>query len=166
MDYQQFQVDSENITIEWVYNISTCEVNHFMLEVFNLSRNTKLNTGNLEPVASYNSTVNKFTIPLNEASSVMYYVRASISGLACGTKIKTFYSLSSHKGSWVQWNLQIKDILGSALYIKRLSFLINNDIGKGLPWIREVVLLEAWSFIGDYTVVAISWKEYDSMTWL
>ena len=94
LDYQQLQVDSENITIGWIYNISTCEVDHFMLEAFNFSNIIN----NMEPVSSYNSTINKITLPSREIHGK--YIKLSIfnsNGVVCGRARRTFYHLYKGK---------------------------------------------------------------------
>ena len=70
LDYQQLQIDSDNITIGWIYNISLCDINHFLLEAFNYSDDP--NNNNMENVVSYNSTNDKVTILLGEILSAMY----------------------------------------------------------------------------------------------
>ena len=99
LDYQQLQIDSDNITIGWIYNISLCDIDHFLLEAFNYSDDPNNNI--MENVVSYNSTNDKVTILLGEILSAMYIKVSAIdrNGLTCGTGIRPWYQLEKGRVS-------------------------------------------------------------------
>ena len=96
LDYQQLQVDSDNITIEWIYSFSDCELSHFTLEGFELD--DVLTNSLQEPTLVHNSTANIVTIPLKVFNNRELHFRLcafSKNGELCGqdTANKIFYNL-------------------------------------------------------------------------
>ena len=102
LHYQELQIDSNNITMGWIHNVSgsQCEVDHFIIEAFNLN---DIIANTLRPVASYNSTTSSFSLPFRSAfmenTSDPLYFRITASdreGRNCGSgdgSEQTFYNL-------------------------------------------------------------------------
>ena len=127
LDYQQLQVDSDNITIGWNYNISDCELSHFTLEGFELDdiRNNNLQ----EPALVHNSTTNIVTIPLrNVLNNSELYFRLSAfgeNGELCGQDTKSqqiFYNLHTTTGTSANKDLPTVE-LAIVIYISLHPFI-------------------------------------------
>ena len=103
LDYQQLQVDSDYIIIEWIYSISDCDISYFTLEGFVLE--DVLNNSLQEPTLVYNSTTNLVTIPLKVLNSRELHFRLSAfskNGELCGQDTKSqqiFYNLHTITGT-------------------------------------------------------------------
>ena len=101
LDYQQFRVDSDNITIGWIYSISDCDISHFTLEGF--ERGDVLTNSLQEPTLVHNSTTNIVSIPLRNNSG-LYFRLSSFgeNGELCGQDTKSqqiFYNLHITTGT-------------------------------------------------------------------
>ena len=106
LDYQQLRVDSDNITIGWIYNISDCDISHFTLEGFELD--DVLTNSLQEPTLVHNSTTNIVNIQLRNALNhgELYFRLSSFgkNGELCGQDTKSqqiFYNLHSITSSYI-----------------------------------------------------------------